>query len=600
MRPGLGGFGVVSGRRCPCRVLTLPSDRPTLRLRAAAALLVLAGTVVRWALLDGLKPWLAQPDQLAWQLLLEEGDLRLDQLLHCPHDAGTGLLALIALAMAPLAGDLPPLSLSALAWDTVVRGVQVACAWAIFGRRTALLFAVWTVLAVPMLLPWAGVNVGLHHAAGLWPFLVLWALAGEQPRWLLAGCLTGAAVVFSYNSLVLVGLLVAAGLLRQQLRSLISLLPVAVVGAGLAAFRSVADLGFRLEALRIWSVRSVEAHGLDTGVLLPGLWDLWVDILPAALFSGPVGGGDDGGLWVAGAMAGLGLGLWRRQTRWGAGLGALVIIGYSVLYAASPFSDLPQGHRDYFAYRHLSYVLPLLACLALHGFGRWPWAARGVLVGAVVASGWSMQPPVAAQQVHAEPVGWILGRKLGDQPQRLQVLAADSDGLLRGMGWGMSSALHRFGTEPPADAAVQLYDLVEDFDPLARPTVAAGIRRSFHADADPHLDPAWLDTFDQVSWIDGVELSGPQVVRQPGHIAMYGNGSVGIEVDGPSVLVLSGTPADGRGPEIEVEGRRVVIGEEPQVLHLAGEAPFVLRYQDDLIDAAGNDRGLFLWWVGRP
>jgi len=47
------------------------------------------------------EPWLNAPDQLAWDILLNEailsGSLRYDQLIHYPHEGGTILISFMAL-----------------------------------------------------------------------------------------------------------------------------------------------------------------------------------------------------------------------------------------------------------------------------------------------------------------------------------------------------------------------------------------------------------------------------------------------------------------------------------------------------------------------
>jgi hypothetical protein len=88
---------------------------------------VITGTQLRWFLGVQFQPWLAQPDQMSWAILLDEAGRigwRLDQFLPGPHDGGALLHSLLALALEPLGSPgLPALSIAALVVDTAVRSV---------------------------------------------------------------------------------------------------------------------------------------------------------------------------------------------------------------------------------------------------------------------------------------------------------------------------------------------------------------------------------------------------------------------------------------------------------------------------------------------
>src|SRR4030095_15458263 len=85
-------------------------------------LFVLAGTFIRLVYGIYSKAWMAAPDQIAWGLSLDEmlqiGTFSYKQLIHYPHEGGSLLVSLIALALRPIDFILPSLSLAALLIDT--------------------------------------------------------------------------------------------------------------------------------------------------------------------------------------------------------------------------------------------------------------------------------------------------------------------------------------------------------------------------------------------------------------------------------------------------------------------------------------------------
>ena len=75
------------------------------------------------------------------------------------------LVVFLAIALTPLDGWLPPLSWAALVVDTLSRYFQIRIATRLFGESTAIWFGAWTVLSVPLILPWGTVDFGLHFTA---------------------------------------------------------------------------------------------------------------------------------------------------------------------------------------------------------------------------------------------------------------------------------------------------------------------------------------------------------------------------------------------------------------------------------------------------
>ncbi len=100
-----------------------------------------------------------------------------------------------------------------------------------------------------------------------------------------------------------------------------------------------------------------------------------------------------------------------------------------------------------------------------------------------------------------------------------------------------------------------------------------------------------------------VTLEGPAVKREERTLAFYSSGAASFAAPADGLLSLSvrGTEADGRGPRFRVlAGDRVLVeaaaGPKPSTVEAGavtrGEA-VRLVYDDDLVDAAGNDRNLW-------
>ncbi len=611
---------------------TAAADRGAILVeRFALVGLVLTGTVVRLAYGVGVRPWQAQPDQDAWALLLSEArrvGLRADQLVHAPHDLGSALSALLALLLQPLASgslpalSLPALSLAALVVDTLVRLVQVLATRRLFGPRTALCLGLWEVVALPVLLPWGTVNVALHHASSAWPFVVLAVLHGGSDgvvslrRSLAVGVVAGLALAWSSSNLALVALvpvlLVLATLRRRASPAvLVGVVPLALDAAILTIVRETLDLGLHIEGLGPWSVRSLPLTDINVQHIAGRFAELWAQTLPTGLFSSPFGPGPlgPGIAFVVMGIAGVLLTALRRPTRAISADAVVIIVGFSLAWLLSPLSELPTGHRDYFAWRHLTWMLPLFVAVALHGWALRPWAGWLAAGAASTASlALLLQGPVQpVPQADDAAVGWILGRKLGHDPARLAAIvdaasAPRRAALRQGCGWGVVAATVGFSPTSARPSLDGLIALRDGWPLLDRPDVDAGMRRGLE-----QLAPAALPDLAARSWQRGLRLDGPLVQAEPDRVALYGNGRVDLDVPaaGPVSLVVSGSTAGGRGPTARVErhGRLLVeqvVGPERLVLSVppvpAGTT-LSLVYADDLVDDRGHDRDLFLWWV---
>lgn len=103
--------------------------------------------------------------------------------------------------------------------------------------------------------------------------------------------------------------------------------------------------------------------------------------------------------------------------------------------------------------------------------------------------------------------------------------------------------------------------------------------------------------------LDLAQLSGAAVQREPERLAFYTNGEARLSLPrgGELILSLYGDEAEGRGPRVSLSlaGRvqELLVGPTPSRVSLgparAGEE-LLIRYEDDVIDAEGADRNLFV------
>lgn len=466
------------------------------------------GTLIR--LLYGLRAqsWLAAPDQIAWGLLLEEarrGPVRIDQLMQTPHEGGTTILSLAALAVGRVDVWMPAVSWVVLGADTLVRAAQIGLARWVFGDRTALWFAVWTIFAAPLLLPAGTVHAG-HSLASVWPFMFL-AVAAQQgsPRARLAtlGAVVGLSLCWSFDGVALLPVLVLAAVLPSEVpRPRAALLALGGLVCGAApylAIRILADTGFALEQAPLVWLRGIDFEVPTLSALWAGWRAAWrlslpgSSLLPAMLVSMDAARVAWGVLLVAGAILGVALATERRS----AWLAAAAVVSFVSLYGASPLLLAQRDHESFVAYRHWTFIIPLLALLAVRGYStlRMGRIALGAIIAMGIAGGLILLDRQVPQPRPAyKPAGWILARKLGhDTPRLVQLLETAPAGaradLTFGYGWGLTATLlatPAAGVERVAAVTERLRSFPDELEP----SLVEGALFAFQDGVTPRLDPA--------------------------------------------------------------------------------------------------------------
>lgn len=478
-------------------------------------MMALAGALVRWAFGLAEMPWVDSPDQLAWGLLLEEardGPLRVDQLVHYPHEGASALVGLLAWLLPSRVVGLPALSAATLIVDTVGRVVQIAVVHRVFGSTVGTWFGWWTVVAVPGLLPWATASFGLHGLAAFWPF-VLMALAarreGMQP--VATGLVLGLAVAWALDSLVVLAAAVTfVFTAAPQGRRLRATVPVVLAAVAVLVpwwlLWTQLDVGFQLEKLGPLSVRGTSPSVVDLLWAPLRLLAVPIVVIPGATWlptvGGPLGTYALRLAWTVACGMGAGLVLSRRAAP-AAMVGVLALLWFFMAYAASPFYAASPLSGDYVAYRHLAFVLPLLVALAWRGVAdaaRWRRGFAVTLLGFGVLG--ALGQVVQSQDEPAVPpmraAGWVLGRKLGHDVPRLSRLAAsmsddDRAELERGFAWGLTATVLGRGSVRGEESLLELEELFKKFPASVRPGLVRGVADAFDPRATPRLEPALHD-----------------------------------------------------------------------------------------------------------
>jgi hypothetical protein len=481
------------------------------------ALFVLSGTIIRFLYAKYSHAWMAAPDQLAWELsldeMLESGHFSYNQMIHYPHEGGSFLLSLLALCLRPFEGFLPSLSLAALLFDTGIRYFQIWIAGKMFGHRMAVFFGIWTILAVPLLIPWSLVNFGLHYLASIFPFVLLYFVRFRDygfPNPWLCGLIVGLSISFAYDNLVLIPAYFVWILynndIRNEWRHLAKFLAFVLLMLILHfVLRIVPDNGFHLENLQMLSIRGIQWSNLFSGFELYDIFTVWYNALPASFFlsSGEfLSSNVQRWIVMVFCLSGLIWSIFKPGEKKGVmSLSIWIILIFILAYTLSPFFTDSYEKTSYIYYRHLAYILPLLVLVMIHGLLSIPKIGF-VLVGIWVALCGvfsitymiSTEPKTTANY---RASGWILARKYGDDPKHLIRLHSvapfgERKELMIGFGWGLTATLMDGKTEKDTAAINQLMLLAQAFPAEERKLVFTGVEYAFSDGITPVLDQELL------------------------------------------------------------------------------------------------------------
>lgn len=492
---------------------TLPK---TAGFTATLLLLCIAASVVRFIYGYLYAPWNIAPDQLAWEISCAGNHWTYDQLVHYPHEGGTLLLSLMA-RMAAFFSSFHPLTVVAFVLDILFLIIKLFVVRTVFGNRTAIAFACWSVFVSPSILPWSTVNFGLHALSSVFPFLFLlliWKHRTTTGYYAFAGFALGLSCWFSYINIPAAVITVAFLLFRHKkvMLSGILLLSLAAIVLLHLVVRNNTPAGFKFEQPRVTSIRGTHFSPGKKEFTEQAL-HVWHKALPDAATVVNTSEGQSPlpkSGWMLLTYGGFGLAaifLIRKKIPEETLLPLLTALVFVLFYAVSPFYYNDERPGNYVLYRHLTYVLPVMALVTIAGWMQLRYAAIpvSVFIAIGVYSSLLLFKQHKTDYVAWREAGWVLGAKYGHDPQRLHTLVysaqKDTTALLTGSGWGIAAAL--FTDETAKSPAItqkleQLDHLLNQFPPQDTAAVSNGIAFAFSDAVTPKLDSAIYSAFEEL------------------------------------------------------------------------------------------------------
>ena len=484
--------------------------------------ILFAGTLIRFIYGYTSKAWLGAPDQLAWGLSIDEmlhsKNWSYIQLIHAPNEGGGLLISLVSLLFRPFQFILPSLSFAALTLDTIARLVQIKTTQKIFGNQTAFWFGVWTILSVPLIIPWGTVNFGLHSLTSFIPFVFFYyAVTYKENKYLpaICGLISGIAISVSYDSVILIPvsvlfvLSVSSGF-KTGFVKVLTLLAVCSLAVLPHLFARVYFYtGFSLETNPVLSVRGVPLNNVFTGSHFTNLFMAWCKPLPGSFLLSSIHFFGETVLTLIVFLflaAGFLFYIFKATIKTNIKLlSSGIIFLFVAAYAFSPFYEESYRSKSYVYYRHLSYIIPFVTVIMINGFlhsGKLKWYLVSTWL--ILCGFASFQYMYAFRPIDKptyRAAGWILARKYGDNVNKLFQIHAIAeiqcqDELLTGFGWGLSTALLKNKTD--TGSVNKLIQKLDQCPAVYQPGIIKGIYYSFTKGITPVLDQklaAVLDSY---------------------------------------------------------------------------------------------------------
>lgn len=240
--------------------------------------LCILGSIVRFFYGYFFTPWQQASDQIAWEILLEEGTWSYDQLIHYPHEGGSILISILS-RFSLLFTDFHCLVITAFVFDFFSRYIQLSIVQRVFEGKIFYCFGVWTIFATPTILPWATVNFGLHSISSFFPFVllyILWRNKDTIQAHLQNGLFLGVAIWFSYSNIVLVPVYFLFQIIKENRSKkwMYSLFVLILVLSFHIILRLNMDAGFHLEKTNLTSIRGTNFlwNDLNTWTRVYKVW----------------------------------------------------------------------------------------------------------------------------------------------------------------------------------------------------------------------------------------------------------------------------------------------------------------------------------------
>ncbi|NOQ71615.1 MAG: hypothetical protein GQ574_06425 [Crocinitomix sp.] len=481
------------------------------RIILQTSALVFLGCIVRFIYGIIYQPWTVAPDHIAMEILVENGGWSYAHLIHYPHEGGTIITSILGRFVA-LFTSFNSLVVVAFILDLLSRFFQLIIVRKITNPTIFWAFGIWTIFAVPIMIPWATVNFGLHAISDIFPFLLLYMVylkRDDKKHLILMGVFIGLSVWFSYNNVILLLPFFILPLVRKGLWKNWMLGCASFIGVMLLHYlvRMNFDYGFELTKLDLGSIRGADFQWSDPETY-HRLYKVWTNPLaesavviqntPYVLFAFKY-------IWLGFVCLGILGFLFRKKIVENAShflIEILMVVSFVMLYAISPFYYDNDNFGNQVNYRHFSYIMPLIAFITIWGLSFLPFKrifttiflGFSIYLGIIV---FTIEPSNGNADMAA---GWVLSKKFGAHPQELQTLIVhssyDQSELIKGVGWGVTSVF--FGQVSSSDTALvnervtELKHWKDDFLIDHEMEFNEGVEFAFDPYITPALDPALL------------------------------------------------------------------------------------------------------------
>lgn len=476
---------------------------------------IVLGTLVRLYYGYSSQIWNSAHDQIAWTYSLRDAQsegwlFRL--LIHYPYEGGTLPISILTLSVCFFQNLIPALSLSALILDLGIRYLQIIITKKVFDANTARWFALWHILAIPLMLPWGTAFFGLHAINNIFPFIFLTLCSSRYSfsnRPILSGAIFAGMIVFSYHNIILLVAYLFLALAskitfdkKQWLKFFLSLIVVLLLHV---LVRLKINHGFNIEDFALISVRGESWMQTTLSVRFNNVFQFWTNSFPDALILNP------GwpvlqkiGFWyMALTLLLMFFVLLRNKRLKNPNILAItvVLLLFSIFYAFSIFFTVNPKTPTFYGFRHLTYIVPIFVVLVMDLFSNISRIGKYFCYSFIFVCGLDSITFINHLERIPEPehkvAGWILSRKYGDEPERLLNIAEDAKverktELLYGYAWGLTAHLMRTSHAKDTLQINRLCKSINAFHLRNRTVMLKGIRYAFSSGVTPKLDSTLL------------------------------------------------------------------------------------------------------------
>ena len=383
-----------------------------------------------------------------------------------------------------------------------------------FGPVAAGWFALWTVLSVPLLIPWATLNFGLHSLTSFLPFIFLYYLTSERSKYsraLVCGVITGLSISLSYNSLIfipafLVYTFFIPALPKQKLFiagqfiliTILTLIPHFLT-------RYYFDTGFILLDLPVFSVRGVPPENIFTFEHVNNFFHAWHRALPSSFlissaeFISSYLQRDI--IFIFFMIAGILLIIKHKENNKIIYPILMVIFLYMLLYAFSPFYSDEINIKSFIYYRHLTYIVPLVGVTLIYAFLKFEKIGTYFMIAWLLVCGSGIfiffKTTKQPEQYAYRAAGWVLAEKYGDDTKKLMSIYHvtpddQKEEIMTGYGWGLTTVLLNEKNFPDTIALHKLIMLLDQFPLEQKEFLLLGAQHAFKPGITPVLEPELL------------------------------------------------------------------------------------------------------------